>query len=119
MLSPETKQAILAMYHKGCGIRKISRTLKLSKNTVRRVVRGEARETVVKSSRYEELKPVISELFKPCGGNVVRIQEILEEKYAHLIPYSTLTRIVRELDLRETKPRAGSYTFLPGQDYVQ
>jgi len=104
------------MYEKGCGIRQISRTLKLSKNTVRRVVRGESRETMLKSSRYEELKPVISELFKPCRGNVVRIQEIVEEKYGHIIPYSTLTRIVRELELRKTKNRAGSYTFAPGQE---
>ena len=116
MLSPETRQTILTMYEKGCGIRAISRTLKVSKNTVRRVVRGEAGETVLKGSRYEELKPVISELFKPCRGNVVRIQEILEGKHGHLIPYSTLTRIVRDLDLRETKHRAGSYTFAPGQE---
>lgn len=104
------------MYHKGCGIRQIGRTLKLSKNTVRRVVRGESRETVLRTSRYEELRPVIAELFKPCRGNVVRIQEIVEEKYGPLIPYSTLTRLVRNLDLRETKHRAGSYTFPPGQD---
>lgn len=104
------------MYEKGCGIRKISRTLKLSKNTARLVVRGESRESVLKSSLYEELKPIISELFKPCRGNVVRIQEIVEGKYGRLIPYSTLTRIVRDLDLRETKQRAGSYTFLPGQE---
>jgi transposase len=116
MISPETKQTILTMYEKGCGIRKISRTLQLSKNTVRRVVRGGSRETVSRTSRYEELKPVIAELFKPCRGNVVRIQEIVEGKYGHLIPYSTLTRIVRDLDLRETKPRAGKYTFPPGQD---
>lgn len=116
MISPETKQAILTMFEKGCGIRQISRTLKVSKNTVRRVVRGEAGETVLKTSRYEELRAVISELFKPCRGNVVRIQEIVEEKHGHLIPYSTLTRMVRDLDLREGKQRAGSYTFPPGQD---
>ena len=116
MISDETKQAILTMYDKGCGIRHISRTLKVSKNTVRRVIRGEAGETVVKTSRYQELRPVISDLFKSCRGNVVRIQEIVEEKYGHLIPYSTLTRIVRDLDLRETKQRAGSYTFPPGQE---
>jgi hypothetical protein len=116
MISDETKQAILTMYDKGCGIRYISRTLKVSKNTVRRVVRGEAGETVVKTSRYQQLRPVISDLFKSCRGNVVRIQEIVEEKHGHLIPYSTLTRIVRDLDLRETKQRAGSYTFSPGQE---
>lgn len=118
MISPETKQAILTMYEKGCGIRKISRTLKVSKNTVRRVVRGRAGETVLKTSRYEELAPLISELFKPCRGNAVRIQEIVHDKYGHLIPYSTLTRIVRDLNLREDKGahRAGRYNFAPAQE---
>ena len=116
MISDETKQAILTMYQKECGIRHIGRTLKVSKNTVRRVIRGEAGETVVKTSRYQQLRPVISDLFKLCRGNVVRIQEIVEQKHGHLIPYSTLTHIVRDLDLRETKQRAGSYTFPPGQE---
>lgn len=118
MISPENEQTILTMYQKGCGIREISRILKVSKNTVRRVVRGESKETKLKASRYEELTPIIQELFRPCRGNVVRIQEIVEEKYGHPIPYSTLTRVVRDLALREDKGkhRAGSYTFAPGQE---
>lgn len=116
MISPESKQTIKTMYSRGIGIRQISRDLKVSKNTVRRVVREESGEAVVKRSRYEELRPIIRELFKPCRGNVVLIQEILQEKYGHLVPYSTLTRIVRELDLREGKQRAGSYTFAPGRE---
>jgi len=47
---------------------------------------------------------------------VVRVQEILEEK-GHKVPYSTLTRIVRDLELREDrKKRAGTYTFGPGDE---
>ena len=47
---------------------------------------------------------------------MVRVQEILEEK-GHKVPYSTLTRIVRDLELREDrKKRAGTYTFGPGDE---
>lgn len=62
---------------------------------------------------------MIRQLFRPCRGNVVRIQEILEDKYDHVIPYSTLTRMVRELDLRQDKKteRAGNYTFGPGEEF--
>ena len=118
MISPETREAILALFEKGSGIRTISRTLKLSKNTVRRVVRGETREAPRRSSRYQELNPLICELYRLCRGNVVRIQELLHERSGRLIPYSTLTRIVRELDLRDGKEahRAGIYTFAPGQE---
>lgn len=49
---------------------------------------------------------------------MVRVQEILQGKYDNTIPYSTLTRIVRELDLREDKKkhRAGTYQFGPGKE---
>ena len=49
---------------------------------------------------------------------MVRVQEILQSEYGQSLPYSTLTRIVRDLDLREDnkKPRAGTYEFGPGQE---
>jgi len=48
----------------------------------------------------------------------VRIQEILQSEYDHTVSYSTLTRIVRDLDLREDKKkrRSGTYQFGPGQE---
>ena len=99
-------------------IRQISQILKLSRNTVRRVIRGKWPETPLRESSYEELSPILPEVFKISKGNVVRIQEILESEYGHNVPYSTLTRIVRGLDLREDhrKPRSGFYEFGPGQE---
>jgi hypothetical protein len=49
---------------------------------------------------------------------VVRVQEILQDQYGHSVPYSTLTRIVQSLDLREEKKkqRSGTYEFGPGQE---
>lgn len=72
----------------------------------------------LKTSSYEQIKPLIEELFATCKGNAVRVQEILQDKYAHIVPYSTLTWIVRELELREDKRkhRAGSYDFAQGEE---
>jgi hypothetical protein len=49
---------------------------------------------------------------------VVRVQEILQDEYGRSVPYSTLTRIVQHLDLREDpkKRRSGTYAFGPGQE---
>lgn len=49
---------------------------------------------------------------------MVRVQEILQDQYGRNIPYSTLTRIVQSLDLREEKKkqRSGTYVFGPGQE---
>ena len=51
-----------------------------------------------------------------CEGNVVRVQEVLETEHEIRIPYSTLTRWVREADLRAPKPRSGSYHFGMGEE---
>lgn len=67
-------------------------------------------------SRYEDLSSTIREAFALARGNVERVREILDDK-GHTVPYSTLTRIVRDLELREDrKKRAGSYTFGPGEE---
>ena len=49
---------------------------------------------------------------------MVRVQEILQDQYSRSIPYSTLTRIVQSLDLREDQKRhrSGTYAFGPGQE---
>jgi transposase len=118
MITQETKQAILSLFEQGMPIRQISQILKLSRNTIRRVVRGKWQEKPQRHSPYEELSPIIHEVFKRSEGNVIRIQEILQSEYNRTVTYSTLTRIVRELDLREDKKkrRSGTYEFGPGQE---
>jgi len=118
MITQETKQAILSLFQRGVQIRQISQILKISRNTIRRVIRGKWQERPQRQSSYEELSPILHEIFKRSEGNGVRIQEILESEYGRNVPYSTLTRIVRDLDLREDKKkrRSGTYEFGPGQE---
>ncbi len=82
------------------------------------MIRGKWQDRPQRPSPYEELSPIIHEVFKRAGGNSVRVQEILQSEYGHTVPYSTLTRIVRDLDLREDKKkrRSGTYEFGPGQE---
>ncbi|MDO9124700.1 MAG: IS21 family transposase [Deltaproteobacteria bacterium] len=117
-ITQESQQAILSLYQRGVQIRQISQILKLSRNTVRRVLRGKWQERPQRASPYEELSPLIREVFNIAQGNVVRVQEILQDQYGHSVPYSTLTRIVQSLDLREEKKkqRSGTYVFGPGQE---
>jgi transposase len=97
-------------------IRQISVTLKISRNTVRRVLRG-GDPTQCRLDQIEDLGGLLRELFAECKGNAVRIRERLMEKYSLSIPYSTLTRLVRIFELREgKKKRAGSYELAPGEE---
>jgi transposase len=117
MITHQTQEAILTLYQKGVELREISRLLKVSRNTVRRVVRGQLCTKPARAPRYQQAQTPISQLFPQCKGNVVRLQELLMEKHHISIPYSTLTRMVREMELRENKKhRVGSYEFGPGQE---
>ena len=112
MITDETRQAILSLHGKGIPLREISRILTLSRNTVKRVIKGIPRSP--RRSRYEDLSDRIREVFVKTG-NVERVREILAGE-GHEVAYSTLTRIVRDLELRKGKKRTGSYTFGPGAE---
>lgn len=118
MITQENQQAIMSLYQRGVPMRQISQILKLSRNTIRRVLRGKWQERPQRASPYEELFPIIRELFSRSQGNVIRVQQILQDEYSRSVPYSTLTRIVQQLDLREDKKkhRSGTYAFGPGQE---
>lgn len=88
----------------------------MSRNTVRRVIKGIETGAKEKKHRYDAIEPLVREHFGSCNQNVVRIQQILSEQYGHQVAYSSLTRVVRDLDLRHKKKtkRVGSYDFAPG-----
>ena len=96
-------------------MREISRVLKLSRNTVRRIVRtpepSEAEQTGPQVPRA-----YLKSAFERAQGNVVRIGELLAAEYDLNVSYSTLTRWVRDAGLRTAPVRAGEYTFAPGKE---
>ena len=114
MITQETTEAVRTLAQKGMGIRQISVALKISRNTVRRVLRG-VDPAERRFDSPEDLVSLISPIFADCKGNVVRIREVLMENHSISIPYSTLTRLVRGLR-EDKKKRAGSYDFAPGEE---
>ena len=116
MIPDEIRKAIVALHAKGTALRVISRMLGISRNTVRDVVKRPHEEQPDQSGSCEENQPLIADEYRRCEGNVVRVQEELRDRGIE-IAYSTLTRIVRDMGLREPrKKRAGAYTFGPGEE---
>jgi len=58
---------------------------------------------------------IVKARFEQARGNVVRVRELLADDGLE-VSYSTLTRWVREADLRGPPRRAGAYQFVPGQE---
>ena len=118
MIAEELRQAIRVLKAQGRPLREISRTLKVSRNTVRRVLREPPQsETPAEDPRIQAIVALLPELYRDCKGNAVRIGEVLKDTHRIEIAYSTLTRLIREhTDLRTPKKRSGTYTFGPGEE---
>ena len=118
MINPIKEQVIREMAKHGIKIRMIARQLKISRNTVDKVLEStEARPPVRKESGYEQHIEKIRELFGLCQGNVVRVGEELTARYGVTIPYPSLTWLIRKYQLRIPAPkRSGRYHFAPGEE---
>lgn len=118
MLDQETRAVILRLKKEGQGILPIARVLKISPNTVRKVL-AEGQSEVpdfARSSSAEVHRERIEALFASCKGNLVRVQEELEADGISMA-YSTLTKFCREQGLgQKPKQRSGHYHFVPGEE---
>jgi len=114
MIREELRQSIVLFHEQGIAMRQIARRLDVSRNTVRNVIRrhGETK----KHERDPQLLLHIEQVFTECGGNAVRIGEVVKARYNIDLPYSTLTRIIREMQLRKPVQRVGTYTFELGEE---
>ena len=81
MLDKDTRTAILALSRQGYGVRRIARELKLSRNSVRRVIQSGVVEPAMaeRGSQLEEHLEEIRQFYAECKGNLVRVREKLEE----------------------------------------
>jgi hypothetical protein len=116
MIDSELRKAIFTLQKKDQSLRAIARTLKLSRNTVRQILRNGHVETPERTvpDQTEPHLPLVRDLFARCQGNRVRVQEELEGRKI-VIPYSTLTAGLRRLGIGvEVKQPAGEYVFGPG-----
>jgi hypothetical protein len=58
----------------------------------------------------------LEEAFKRARGNGVRVKELLASETGLEVPYSTLTRWIREAELRDPPRRSGECHQAPGEE---
>ena len=104
------------MQAQSCTLREISRALKLSRNTVRRILRTRPRGEAEYAPCDAQTLAQVQSCFERARGNVVRVRELLRDEHELEVGYSTLTRWVREAGLRAAPKRSGEYHFEPGEE---
>src|SRR5450432_2755680 len=118
MLSQSRRAAILELHTQAVSKREIARVLKVSRRTVREVLRSGSSQ-VPMLSRTEICEPYrqqILELLSLCKGNLVRVQEELAASGATL-SYSALTAFCRRHGIGQAPvAAAGRYHFSPGEE---
>lgn len=107
------------MKKNGMGIHAITRSLGISRNTVRKIIANDGEVSLL--PRSDNIKPdmkVLAELYIQCSGWKERMWEKLQDEHGVKIGYSTLTRKVRELGLGQ-KARAMHVGDEPGDETQQ
>jgi len=119
MLDLDTRTAILRLHREGHGNKQIAKTLGVSKNAVKRVLRSGIAE-VPKLERTSKLDADIDHvrgLYVECKGNLIRVAEELATRHGSKIGYSTLTSFCRRHGIGQEKKQAvGQYHFEPGEE---
>src|SRR6516165_8948340 len=116
MIPIEIRSGVKLLRAQGQSLREISRLLKLSRNAVRRILREKDGVRAPTPPCDAATLARLEEAFRRAGGNGVRVQELLASEAELEVPYSTLTRWIREAHLRDPPKRSGEYHHGPGED---
>jgi len=111
MLDNDLRKAVRTLKKQGLGINATVKVLKISRNAVRRILR-EVEEPqpagpYVPDAAVEtpRLELIVRLLFKECQGSALAMADRLAKEHQISMGYSTLTRYLRALGLRQ--PRRG------------
>jgi hypothetical protein len=83
---------------------------------VRRILREKEREQTPSPPCDAATLAKLEEAFRRARGNGVRVRELLASESGLNVPYSTLTRWIREAQLRDPPKRSGEYHHGPGEE---
>ena len=99
MIDPDKRKAVFLMHSEGMSIREISRRLKISRPTVRTIIRqgGQMPQTVRKDKMHID-PDLLRRLYHECHGWIQRVHEKLQEEEGIQVGYrivnlETLRRI--------------------------
>ena len=109
----------MSMHKNGMAIHAITKSLGISRNTVRAIIsQGGEVSLTPRADKVTLDGVVLAELYKQCSGWKERIWEKLKDEHGIEIGYSSLTRQVRDLGLGQ-KPRAAHVGDEPGVEMQQ
>ena len=102
MIEADKRKAAFLLHQEGMSINELARRLHLSRNTVCTILKQKGEMPVLTRPRKVRLEgELLERLYGECEGRAQRVYEKLSEEEGIPIPYSTLTRRLRELGLSQ------------------
>src|SRR5256884_446335 len=105
MIEADKRKAVFLLHQEGMSIREMARRLQLSRNTVRTILKQQGEMPTYRRKHKVRIEAELLErLYRECHGWTQRVHEKLVEEEGIQIPYSTLTRLLREMGLSKQQP---------------
>ena len=105
MIEADKRKAVFLLHQEGMSIREMARRLQLSRNTVRTILKQQGEMPTYRRKHKVRIEAELLErLYRDCHGWAQRVHEKLVEEEGIQIPYSTLTRLLREMGLSKQQP---------------
>lgn len=118
MIDPDRRNAIYQSHLAGMPLQEISRRFRVSRNTVRAIVRQQgAMPQATRKDKTHVDPDLLRRLYHQCDGWLQRVHEKLVEEEGIQVSYPTLTRLARELELG--KPRNARCDHVPDEPGVE
>ena len=104
MIEPDKRRAIYLLHQSGLSVRQIARRLGVSRNTVKEVIAQEGQPPQRAPVQPPVDLDLLRTLYEQCQGRAQRVFEKLREEHGVDLPYSSLTRWLRQLGLSHPAP---------------
>jgi len=104
MIEADRRKAIYLLHQGGMSVRQIARRMGVSRNTVREVVDQEGRPPQRAPVKPPVDPELLRSLYEQCQGRAQRVYEKLQEEHGSTLPYSSLTRWLRQLGIAHPPP---------------
>jgi transposase len=118
MIDQDTRNAIYHLHLTGMPLLQIGRQFKISRNTVRKIIRQQgALPRTVRKDKIDIDPDLLLRLHLECDGRIQRMHEKLVEETGLRVSYSTLTRLLRDLGVG--RPRTARCDQVPDEPGVE
>src|SRR5437870_1440668 len=104
MNAADKRQAVFLLHQEGMSLQEIAQRLQISRNTVHTIIAQKGEMPLgVRQDKIQIDGELLERLYQECEGWVQRVHEKLMEEQGIRVGYSTLTRMLRQLEMNRSQ----------------